>query len=73
MMMKAAVDAVNKQRKLEGPDAEEYAHTFEKHAVMLAAAPSLQAEIRSFSFRSFQFLLLSQIFGLFQTVPISGK
>lgn len=44
MMMRAVVNAVNQQKELEGPAAEEFARTFEKHTVRLAAAAKLQAD-----------------------------
>lgn len=43
MMMSAAVNAVNKEKELEGPAAEEFTGTLEKHTVKLAAAAKLQA------------------------------
>lgn len=43
MMMRAAVNAVNQQKELEGPAAEEFARTFERDTVKLAAAAKLQA------------------------------
>lgn len=44
MMLRAAVDAVNQQKKLDGPAAEEFARTFEKHTAKLATAARLQAD-----------------------------
>ena len=43
MIMRAGVDAVNQQREL-GPAAEEFARTFEKHTMKLAAAAKSQAK-----------------------------
>lgn len=44
LIMRAAVNAVNQQKELEGPAAKEFAHTFERHNVQLAAAAKLQAD-----------------------------
>lgn len=44
MMMRAAVNAVNQQKQLEGPAAEEFSRKFDKHTVRLAAAAKLQAD-----------------------------
>lgn len=44
MMMRAAVNAVNQRKELEGQAAEEFSCTFEKHTVRLAAAAKLQAD-----------------------------
>lgn len=42
MIMRAAMNAINQQKKLKRPAAEEFACTFEKHTIKLAAAAKLQ-------------------------------